>query len=184
MENIKSELKKNNIKPISIHDIDSENGITIFRVDGKKENLDKFFDLENIWNEDELRIGRNRLYGINIDWYVKLKNNDPRLPGIKEMMVDRLLDGILKKHEKRVEIITELRKKWNVEVWEWVSGDEMSIYFTVENCELKVHGKNLVLDLDGRPRIIDENKPTQEIIEEISNLLKRHIIEKNCKREK
>jgi hypothetical protein len=99
-------------------------------------------------------------------------------------MIDRLLDGILKKKEKRVEIISELRKKWNVEVWEWISGNDVSIYFTVENCELKVYGKNVVLDLDGRPRIIDENQPINIIIEEISNLLKRFIIEKNCKREK
>jgi len=180
---IKSELKKNNIQPISIHDIDLENGITIFRVDGKKENLDKFFGFETIWNEYEDIVGLSILYGRQTEWYIKLKNNDPRLPGIKEMMVDRLLDGILKNKEKRVEIITELRKKRNVEVWEWISGDEMSIYLTVENYELKVYGENVVLDLDGRPRIIDENQPINIIIEEISNLLKRHIIEKNCKKE-
>jgi hypothetical protein len=109
--NIKRELKKSKIKPISIYSMDSGDEMAIIRVKGKKEDLNKFFDPENIWSEEENEIG-NQIYPDKKEWYIKLKNGDPRLPGIKEMMVDQQVGEILKYNKKRGEILLELKKKW------------------------------------------------------------------------
>jgi hypothetical protein len=96
------------------------------------------------------------------------------LPGTKEIKVDKLLG----------EILVELRKKWKVEIWEWESNANKKIqYLTIEDHELEVDGEYLILELGGEYKIINKNQSINKIIKEISNLLKKYIINKSCKRE-
>jgi len=180
MKRIKKIFRKRGLIPISTYTIGSEEETSIIKIKGKGRIIAEFFDPENIWSEEENGIG-NQIYKDYKEWYVKIKSNDPRLPEIRDMMVDRLVRETYRKNKKRGDILRGLREKWNVEVWEWKSNTpEKILYTTIENCELHISDKQLTLVLDKKI-IIDENKPTQEIIEEISNIIKKYLIEKTFK---
>jgi len=54
------------------------------------------------------------------------------------------------------------------------------IFPTIEKCELAIFTKPMGL-ITNTENNIDENQPTEKIIEEISNLIKKYTIEKSCK---
>ena len=181
MKRIKKIFRKRGLTPISTYRMGSGEEKSIVRIRGKGKILAEFFDPEDIWHEEENGIGY-KIYKDYRDWYVKIKSNDPRLPEIRDMMVDRIVRETYSKNKKRGDILRGLREKWNMEVWEWKSNTpEKIIYLTIEDCELYTINR-LYLEL-YKKIIIDESKPTEEIIEEISNIIKKYSIEKTCKGE-
>jgi len=107
---IKKIFREKGLTPIAIYTMDSGDGMAIIKIKGKKEILKEFFDPENIWNEEENRVGY-QIYKDNKEWYVKLKNNDTRLPGIKDMMVDQLVRENLQEKQKKRRNTKGIKKK-------------------------------------------------------------------------
>jgi hypothetical protein len=169
---IERELKKNGLTPIATTYLGEDDG-TAVRIQGKRKNISKVFKPRNVWGEPN-----EKTYTDKEEWYTTIKNNDPRLPEIKRITVNRMIRETSRRNKKKGEILKGLTKKMDMEIREtFESTFEVIIRPAINNHDLYFYDKNIKLALHKKAVTININKPVNKIIDEITFNLKKDLIE-------
>jgi len=169
---IERELKENGLTPIATTYLDEDEG-TAVRIQGKRKDISRVLRTRKVWGEpnEETYTGKE-------EWCVSIKNNDPRLPEIKKMTVNRMIREISRKNKKKGEILKKLSKKIEVEIQEtFESTFEVVIRPTINDHCIYLSNKSIKLALHKKDVTININQPIDKIIDKITFNLKKDVIE-------